>query len=322
MSAPLIQPEPERDRWGRYKLPHPRRGETNLIPWTRATTFAKSISDTYGLAKWQVRMAVKGMTLRPDLFALAASAAITDKTTLDKVADAAKEAAGTSSGANQGTALHAFTEQLDRGESLIVPPPWDADVRAYAQTMTAAQFAVNPDLIERIIVVDDLGVAGTFDRILCRPDGRLMIGDLKTGQNLDFGWLEIAIQLALYAHGDAMWNGVTGRYEPMPVVDKDTAIVMHLPVGAARCTLFTVDIAAGWEAAQLCREVRAWRTRRTLASPFAVPEPRIREVSLDQLLKQIADAPDRAELERLWQIHEAAWTADMTAAARSRLTQL
>lgn len=331
VNQPLLQPEPKRDRWGRYLLPDPGQpGATSTLPWTRATTFAKSISDTFGLAKWQTRMAVKGVTMRPDLYALAASAPIDDKTTLDRVAEAAKEAAGTTAGANQGTALHTFTERIDRGETVQVPPPWDADVAAYVDALDQAKLAVDAALIERIVVLKQFHVAGTFDRLVRAADGRLLIGDLKTGKDLSYGWLEIAIQLALYARADAVWNGITEQYEPMPAVDLETAVVMHLPVGKGTCTLYSVDIAAGWELAQLCAAVRTARTRKDLAVQLKqartnrAPAAVMQQEAANQLNLAIQRATSRADIDRLWEpaSRRGIWTDTHTATAKKRLAEL
>lgn len=256
-----FRPEPERDRWGRYVLPDPETGEKRS--WTRATTFAKSVAETSALTKWQCRMVAKGVATRPDLYALAASTDVGNKAKLDKIAEDAKDAVAASSGANLGTALHAFTEQVDAGQAVAVPKPWDADIEAYRVKMRQAGIQVDPKHIERIVVVPELGVAGTLDRIVIPP---ARIGDVKTGKDLSYSWGEIAIQLALYAHAAAMWDD--GAYLPMPDVDQDTALVVHLPVGKARCDLYEVDIAAGWQAALMCRDVRAWRARRDLAREY------------------------------------------------------
>lgn len=263
------RPEPKRDRYGRYLLPDPDNSRKEL-PWTRATTFAKSISDTFGLTKWELRMAVKGVASRSDLYALAAATPIEDKGKLDRIAADAKEVAAASSGANLGSALHGFTERLDRGEQVDVPAPWAADVNAYHAALNAAGVRILPHLIERIVVVPELKVAGTLDRIVTLDDpGRpALIADVKTGKDLSYGWLEISIQLALYAHATAMWNDHAQAYETMPHVDVDQAIVMHLPAGKAQCDLYSVNIAAGWEAAQVCHAVRQWRNRRDLAEPL------------------------------------------------------
>jgi hypothetical protein len=62
------------------------------------------------------------------------------------------------------------------------------------------------------------------------------------------------------------WTG-TG-YQPMPEVSHDKALVIHLPAGQARCELHWVDIAAGWQAAQLAAAVRTWRGNRDLTQPY------------------------------------------------------
>lgn len=256
------RPEPSRDRYGRYLLPQPAGKDKG---YTRATTIAKTLSDTYGLTRWQVRMAAQGLTQRPDLFARVAAAA-GDTKTLDVVCEEAKEAAAASSGANIGTALHAFSEAVDAGRPVHIPAPWDADVAAYTAALTAARITVDPDFIETVLALHSLEVAGTMDRLVTMPDGRRLIADLKTGKDLTYGWGEIAIQLALYAHAEQIFDVATGQYRPMPEVDQDEALVMHLPAGQARCDLYVVDIAAGWDAVQTALVVRAWRKRRDLAT--------------------------------------------------------
>lgn len=259
--------EPRRDRYGRYLLPHPTSGVEQ--PWTRVTTLSQTLSDKFGLNKWEQRMVCKGLSQRQDLLALAASAPADDKSTLDKVAADAKEAALAKSGANSGTALHRFVERVTRGDTHVdIPDPWAADIAAYQETIRVAEITADPELLERIVVVSELDVAGTLDAIVHLPDGRPIVLDLKTGKDLSYAWGEIAIQLACYAHGDAMWNQQTGTYEPMPAVDQTHALVAHLPVGQSRCTIHTVDIEAGWQAAQQAADVRDWRRRKNLSAVY------------------------------------------------------
>jgi hypothetical protein len=264
VTAPPVRVEPSRDHYGRYLLPDPATGE--MRAWTRATTWAKTLSDTTGLHKWECRMVAKGITLRPDLYALAAAAPADDTTALNTLTEAAREAAAASASANLGTALHRFTERHDRGEHITPPDPWAADLAAYTTTMTAAGITIDPAHIERITPVPALGAAGTLDRIATVPGHGLVIADVKTGQDLKYSWGEIAIQLAIYAHGAGLWTG-TG-YDPMPQVSQTQALVIHLPAGQARCDLHWLDITAGWDAAQLGAAVRAWRGRRDLASVY------------------------------------------------------
>lgn len=273
--AQLAGVEPERDRYGRYVIPHPRTGAK--VSWTRATTFAKSVSDTTGIEKWGKRMVARGMSLRPDLASEAAALVDIDaksaKATLAKVADAAMEHAGGSSAARTGTALHAMTEQLDRGTATVLelPEAHRADLAAYADAMTANGVRINPAWIEQVVTVEDLLVAGTFDRIVT-VDGVNYIADLKTGQDLGYSWAEIPVQLALYAHAETIYDFATGHHVPMPDVDQARALVMHAPAGRGTCQLYWVDIEAGWETVQLCQAVRAWRKNaKKCAARFGEP---------------------------------------------------
>jgi hypothetical protein len=253
------QPQVDRDHQGRYMLPPLDGGKPR--PWTRVTTFARAVADTYGLTVWQLRLAARGLAVRPDLVARLLSEP-DDNRVCDEVVAQAQEHAGSTVAATLGTAMHRLTELIDGGEPVPpVTPTIRADLDAYSKALAAARLTVLH--IERIVCVPELGVAGTLDRIL---DGR--IGDLKTGADLEPSWREIVIQLALYAHGAAMWNLAESCWEPMPAVDQATAIVMHLPIGQARCDLYDIDIAAGWDAAvSLCGPVRAWRNRKGLARP-------------------------------------------------------
>src|SRR5262245_31749471 len=286
------------------------------MSWTRATTFAKTISDMYGLGQWQQRMVAHGLTMRHDLYALAAATKVDDKKKLDQICDDAKEAAAASSGANLGTALHAFTEQIDAGEQPLVPEPWAADVAAYRTAIHDARITMHPEWIERVVIVPELQVAGTLDRIVTLNDGRNVIADVKTGKSLDWSWGEIAIQLAIYANATHMWDPA-GGYQPMPAVDQDIAVVIHLPVGKATCDLYEVDIAAGSKGAFLCARVREWRSgARKLAAPY-VSAPAVS--ALDML---IAAAPSREVIEGLWQLNIADWTPAHTEAAKARIAAL
>lgn len=261
----FFRPEPERDRWGRYKLADPETGEVK--GFTRATTFADAMEDKTGLNKWHMRMAAHGLALRHDLYARVAATSPEDKGNLDKLVKEAQEAAASSTGANIGTALHAFTEQVDVGQAPHVPDPWDKDVAAYRDMLKAAGVRILPEYVERIICLPGLGVAGTLDRIV-EVDGQLFIADLKTGRDLSYGWVKIAIQLALYANATHLLRVDGTGWDPMPEVNKDRALVFHLPAGKANCSVHGVNIRAGWEMAQVCGTIRDWRKRKDLATPY------------------------------------------------------
>ncbi|HET7326002.1 MAG TPA: LAGLIDADG family homing endonuclease, partial [Nocardioidaceae bacterium] len=147
-----------------------------------------------------------------------------------------------------------------------------------------------------VIDVEEMPTVATQCITVDSPDntylcGREMIPTHNTGRDLSYSWGEIAIQLALYAHAATIYDPASGEHAPMPGVDQHWAVVIHLPVGEARCTLHKVDIAAGWEMAQTCGVVRAWRKRRDLAVPLlpANPEPAVDEPAAVDRQKALKD---------------------------------
>lgn len=305
----------KRDRWGRYMLPHPETGKEQA--WTRATTIARVLADEYNLSLWAQRMVAKGMAIRPDLVAGAAAADIeADKGTLNSIAEQAKEQAGSKSGANLGTALHAFTERLDRGEtlkSLSAPAPLNKDISAYRKLISAAGLQIVPEFIERIVVVPELGVAGTIDRLAGNR-----VFDLKTAKSVDYSWMEIAIQLAIYAHASHAWNPATGAYDPMPAVDRAVGLVLHLPVGKASPQLYYVNLTEGWRLAQIASDVKAARSKaKDLAREFSVEAP-------DTVMKLITKAETQQALAELWATYHprGLWTSEVNAYAQARLRHI
>jgi hypothetical protein len=224
-----------RDQYGRYILPDPVTGEEK--PWTRVTTLAGTLADRRGLEKWAQRNIVYGLGQRQDLYARAAACTLDDRETLTRIVEEAQSAAAEKAGANLGSAIHQFTERIDRGEQVNVPAPYDRDIDAYKRALDQADIAVVLGWVERVVVIPELEVAGTLDRLVdgyWGPTPR--VADLKTGKDVvPYGMTEIALQLALYAHATHYWTGET--WQPMPTVDQDRAVVIHLPVGQGRCVL-------------------------------------------------------------------------------------
>lgn len=326
-AAPAAAPaKVKHDRFGRYLLPDPETGKERA--WTRATTIARTLVDEYNLTRWKLRQVAKGMALRPDLVAGAAAAdPEEDKGTLDDIAEKAMERAGSSTGGTLGTALHNFTKRLDRGEpagSLGVPAALTPDMAAYVDTMNRHRLRVRPETVERIVVLPELGVAGQLDRLVGQPPGQtkaaaLAVLDLKTAKSVDYSGLEIAIQLAIYAHAPLMWDPVRQAYEPMPEgVDRDRALVLHLPAGKAHGEVYGVPLIEGWEYVHLAMRVREARNRGKGLLWLVEPGP------ADLALHRVRRAPDRAELARLWeQLHpQGLWSEEVNAAATARLAEL
>lgn len=263
-----------RDRWDRPLLPDPVTGEDRA--WTSVSTLARTLADTYNLSRWQQRQVARGMGVRPDLCALASRADPDDRATLQRIADDAMEAAGSSAGRNIGTALHEATVDFDRADTGArvdivrrAIPTIATDLKAYAQTIEQHGLKTDPRLMERMTVCRELESAGTFDRFYLCPDGKWRVGDLKTGQHADeWGHLELATQLTPYANGEALWKVLDkttgeGVWEAWPVaeesIDRTLGILVWLPSGQGRCEISLVDLNAGMRLTRKAVDIRAER---------------------------------------------------------------
>jgi hypothetical protein len=277
-----------RDRWDRYMIVP--EGEDKAVPHTRATTMAGALDDRYNLEAWLIRMSLWGLVEAPELYAELCALDPEDAAAINAVAKKAKTAAGGDTARDLGTALHAFCEKADRGQRFYCPPPYDDDVAAYTATLADLGVEVVPELIERIAVIPSLVVAGRFDRVV-KFGSRLMVFDIKTGKRDGAVGAKTSIQLALYANAATLYDPKAKKHEPMPEVDRQTAMVAHLPLGKARCDIYFVDIAAGWEAAQHAHWVRAWRKRRDLAEAWnddvPVNQPDVRRARLVERAKAL-----------------------------------
>ena len=355
-----MRPEPKRDQYGRYLLPD-LGGATR--PWTRATTLAHTLDDPFALTQWKRRMVLQGAARRPELLALVPTLereiaeaahwreAKAAKAQLDELADDAARAAGAEDGSKLGTLLHTITEydDADRLGEIVdqVPEELVDDLLAYRSTMDSAGIGRPVEYIERIVINPEVGTAGTFDRLLRLADGRLVVGDLKTQKSVEFGWLAICIQLAEYVRAGAMWDAETGKLVPLPAdLDLTRGIVMHLPVGQATCTLYELDLEAGWEAAKLAYQVREFRNQsKAMGWPLATAraplagqvltsamvrdepvrmKPATAETALAQARYLIANAKHPDALTALWRDLSTVglWTAELTQLAAQRKREL
>ena len=303
--APADDFEIKRDQWGRYLLPDPVTGEERS--WQRVTTFIKLLSDTYNLDQWRLRQAAIGFTKRHDLLALIASVSDPDsrngKADIAKAVDGAIEAAGSSTGANLGTAIHAMTDAIDRGqERPSTTPDIAAKLDDYTATMGRHGLTPIPSYIERVIVNPDLDVAGTADRFVQCSDGKVRTADLKTGKSVNFGQLEFAMQLAAYANAAGLWNG--SGWDAMPDnLDTSVGYIVHLPAQHdGPCEIYEVDLEVGMHACRLAVEVRNVRRRKGFLRGVDAPvQPAGDDRRLDLLRRcRSLDVERRATMKAKW----------------------
>jgi hypothetical protein len=290
-SAPLIVR-------GRYQIVP--EGEDKPKPHTRVTNFARKLEDGYTLTAWKQRNVLLGAAQRPDIIA-ATLAAGEDKRELDRLAEVAMEAAKANVARETGTALHTLTEQVDAGMDVTISSPWREDIDAYTACLQSLGAKITR--MEEVVVLPELGLAGRFDRLVDIM-GTTYVMDLKTGADLSYSWLSIAIQLASYAQASTIYHpdaGETERHEPMPQVDHRKALVVHLPAGQATATPYWVDLGLGRRGIELTKTVLDWRAIKVVAVPAINQGIKLREYVVARV-QAIVDAGHGSMLAQRWPI--------------------
>lgn len=327
----LLPPEPPRatatyDGWGRYKLPSPSTGRPTGYP--RATSIASTLDDTYNLSRWTRRETVRhvltaagaaGESAR--LFAgLQDALAAGDKSAVDSVLDALDDLGGGKDAAELGTAVHAWLEAVDIGQILPadVPSQFQPYVANYRTVLARYGLTPVPDYAERVVLNDsgEETIAGTLDRIYrVEATGELVLGDVKTSKSLEYGYLKHAVQLAIYGHASWMLTTDGTGWEPMPTINRDYAVILHVPSDQPeRAEAVTMDLAYGLASAAVSLDVRRRRKEAKKLVPFvhALPIPTADALRYTQARHAVQDISDPADLAAIWEQYQDVWTDDLT----------
>lgn len=322
--------DPATPTGGRYRLPeliiHPNgaieTGGHLKGGRQRVTTLVKAIGDARALDLWHQRQLIYGMVVRPDLYDLACAtvATLRDgnpavlKKELEHLASRILVAAGADVGATLGTAFHGFTEAQDLGLMHYARQVWHGKLANYAAGLTAQALQVVPEYMERIVIVERYGLAGTMDRFLeDLPAGVLRVGDLKS-QKKFWTWLEISAQLAAYAMGDAVWDRARRCFVEMPQVCQDVAVVAWMPIehpdgldgfgepGAAdHVDFFNVDLERGRAALELCHKVDRMRSEaKSERQTWGLLRPAPHLAAVEALAARLDSVGTRAEGSAVW----------------------
>jgi hypothetical protein len=295
----VFDPLAEERLAGGEVLPRTNDGNPMIVPrdcalpeeYTRASSMADFLAhDIIGLKKWEMRYLARGLGLRPDLAAWAATLHYSTgpltgtlpleerkraAQQLDEIIAMALESVGIHEAANAGSAVHEVTVPGHPGAPL--PPKLAAAAKAYHQITSAFTRVAS----EVFVVNDELKVGGTFDSGYLSPEypGCVLIGDTKSGKSVHQA--EFEIQLACYSRGevylgspvclnpaapakDQVWEDQRLTFEEffgLPVNQK-VAYLVHVPVeGAPKPRVVKMDLVRGWDLAQAAAEVRDARKR-------------------------------------------------------------
>jgi hypothetical protein len=249
----------------RYTLPD---ADGKPVTWNGATTLAKELDNPYAITQWQLRQAVHGVGIRPDLAKLAGAAKPDDKETLRKVVKDALAAAATEAGANEGTAWHMAFERVDRGEPIeALPEFFHVGIRNRQAELERHGIEILPEYIERAVRCLMFKVSGKLDRIGLYEGQFVIIDDKSEKDPLSYPKAK-TVQMAIYAYAGELFDPATFTIEPMPDVRKDIAIMLHFDKTTHECTAYRVPIDIGWWGARLAREVREWRKMDCLIAPL------------------------------------------------------
>lgn len=307
---------------------------TRTVTMTRASTLGKAIEDTYRLHRSDLRKVVFGLSRREDLvmraLAVAGQDERADKDELQAVAAAADEYAKGNAASTRGTAMHKLSERLEAGDDLSYLPEKLLNALAvYRKIM--GRFTHH--LTETFIVNDELGAAGSFDRLssplgtMVAPDGEVLgpddrvIVDLKTSATADYFGPTYCVQQAIYQGGRPYTKaGGRGAWPDGVAPNRMWALLIHLPIESlADAGLWWVDLDAGRRLAQLCVQVRAERNAKGLFLPAELPSPETpAAVTKLGIIAMLRDAASDDELTRIWQSHASAWDGDLSRLASAR----
>lgn len=275
---------------GRYRLPNPEGPGHKL--YTRATTVAKLLDDTYNLTQWAKRQVALGVARTPSI-AAAINADHDDNKHLDRLCEQAITVAGGTEKRDLGTALHRMIERHDRQEHHH-DGEWRDHIAAYDRALIAHRLKVRPEWCETVLVNETYGIAGRVDRLLEDPEGRLVVADLKTGGFRS--WLAWATQFAIYATATHYWDPVDDCLIPIEpgLIRQDHSLAIHLPAQETppHCQIHALSVPLGLDAMLMALEVRRLRATDKLpqlqATTYHHPD------LLDQLEQSIADTFDPA----------------------------
>lgn len=287
---------------GRYYLPPLNDPTGKRRSLQRVTNFIKQLSDTGGLERWKLRMAVIGLARDERRYDLATSLdpdTERGKRELDQLIEECIDLgqAGPSGGNITGTALHNYTDDVPGSYPIRVRDKWVPKVENYQRALHDKGLRVVPGLSERLVVSERYGTCGRLDDVYEDPFGTLRVGDRKSQKEFRTWW-EVGAQLALYQLSEAMWNEETSSWEDMPKLADDYAHVAWMPLQHPDqrdgVTIYDLPLEGPREILGYCARVRELRTA---ARKWGAERPDLDEFA--RLARDIRDAETHDDLMKL-----------------------
>jgi hypothetical protein len=302
-----------------------RPGSKKPEPYLRASEVHKLIEDKYGLNLWQQDrigyMVATDEKLRAEWAATDVEAkgqAFWDRKALREKTIRAYTAGKSYNrqAAAQGTRFHSITDKHDQGALFELDEDYADDLGVYTYALEKAGLHIIAS--ERFVVQDDLGIAGTFDKLidteLPTPDGMPanlggpVIADLKTGK-VKGKELEFGMQMAVYANSVFYENGERSDLD----ANREWGLIIHLPLGSNQVELIWVNINECYEMVKAAITVKEGRKPRVV-SAMVIPGPTLED--------KIISAPSKAALVQLYKNNVDIWFDGLTDLANKRSAEL
>lgn len=241
------------------------------VRYRRPSGYAKPLDDENALVNWRIFKAMDGVARSKALQMQVVACKDDDRIEKGRLRELALDRGQANERADMGTGLHAMTARAeDATDTEFDPGPHAEDLKAYTDMLST--YGLVSEMVEVPFVNDDYRAAGTADRVyrseydLFPPDGSrlvagsLILADLKTGAKLDFSVPAYSVQLALYATG-TLYDVIDEVRLPTPPINQQWTLLIHLPVGSARCDVYWCSVEVGLYGAWLASEVKDWQNK-------------------------------------------------------------
>ena len=208
--------------------------ESKSMRWYGASSYGKIIESTQNLERWKQVSVLKGAIADGGLLRRFANA--NDRDEQDEILEQLMAAGKANEGRDFGSDAHRVTERYDKGLE-VSQDEWSVGiVERWKAALDSCGIRVDPGLVERVVLLPELRVCATFDRVgFYRGEAHIL--DLKTGSSAIRYPHAACVQLALIANaewitvgeGDKKGDSTTWtEFEPMIPVNKKHGIIVHL----------------------------------------------------------------------------------------------